>query len=161
MMPERTRECRLLDLLHVCRSMRPDEIEQTLAFGYRDDYDPEATSVALYQTPGPKVTIVGRDGMPILCGGAMELGPGVWQGWQAGTMAGWPQDWRLITRVTRWFMDRLFESGAHRVQTVALESRVKACQWYEKGLRMTAEGVTRGYGKGGENAVTFARLRTD
>ena len=133
MMPERTRECRLLDLLHVCRQMRPDEIDQTLAFGYRADYDPEATAVSLYQSPGPKVTIVGRDGMPILCGGSMELGPGRHQGWQAGTMAGWEADWRLITRTTRWFMERLFGEGAVRVQIIALESRAAACACTRKG----------------------------
>lgn len=161
MYPERVRECRLLDLIHVCRNMRPDEVEQTLAFGYREQYDPEATAAALYSSPGPKVTIVGKDGMPILCGGAMEIGPGTMQGWQVATMDGWEQDWRLITRVTRWFMGEMFASGTRRLQIIALVSRVNACAWYKKGLKMTAEGVTRGYGRNGEDALTFARLRTD
>ena len=47
------RPCRLLDLVHVCRNMRPDEIEQTLAFGYADAYDPDAVAASLFQSPGP------------------------------------------------------------------------------------------------------------
>ena len=83
------------------------------------------------------------------------------QGWQAATSDGWEQDWRLITRVTRWFMAEMFKAGTHRLQIVALLSRSGACAWYEKGLKMTSEGVIRGYGRNGEDAVTFARLRTD
>ena len=65
------RQCRLLDLVHVCRNMRPDEIEQTLAFGYADAYDPDTVAASLFQSPGPKVTLVGADGLPVVCGGVI------------------------------------------------------------------------------------------
>ena len=58
-------------------------------------------------------------------------------------------------------MGRLFEMGAHRLQIIALESRVGACHWYAKGLKMQREGVIRGYGRNGENAIMFGRLRDD
>lgn len=152
------RPCRLLDLVHVCRNMRPDEIEQTLAFGYADAYDPDAVAASLFQSPGPKVTLVGADGLPVVCGGVMEVAPGVVSGWMVGTVDGWCANWRSITKGTRRFHDSLFKAGVRRIELVALQSRKDACRWYEKGLKMHREGVRRMYGKNGENAVAYARV---
>jgi hypothetical protein len=153
------RPATLIDLIHVCRHMRPDEIEQTLAFGYADAYDPDDAAVSLYRQPGPKLAVLGRDGMPVMVGGAMEIGPGVYSGWTAGTMEGWQTEWRHITRVTRRFIEELLAGPAHRVQLTALASRARACHWYTKGLKMQAEGVRRAYGRNGEDAIEFSRVR--
>lgn len=152
------RPCKLLDLVHVCRNMRPDEIEQTLAFGYADAYDPDSVASRLFNSPGPKVTLEGGDGLPAVCGGVMEVGPGVVSGWMVGTQEGWCQNWRAITKGTRRFHDALLASGVRRIELVALQSRQEACRWYEKGLKMQAEGVRRMYGKNGEDAVAYARV---
>src|SRR5688500_17759244 len=117
------RTASLLDLIHVCRNMRPDEIEQTLAFGYADAYDPDDTAVSLYSQPGPKLTVVGRDGMPAAVGGAMEVAKGVYHVWAVGTMEGWASEWRSMTKATLKLMDHLLAGPAHRIQIKALASR--------------------------------------
>ena len=160
--PRGVRRCTLADLWLVCRDMRPDEIEQTLAFNFMDAYDHEAVALSLANQPGPKITIADGAGHAYLCGGAMEVSPGVFHGWMVGTLEGWQQHGQYITRVSRWFMDHLFTHyGARRLQITALSSRTEACTWYQRGLRMTPEGVKRGYGKHGEDCVEFSRLRTD
>ncbi len=52
----------------------------------------------------------------------------------------------------------MFDHGARRLQTTALADRAMACKWYERGLKMQREGVSRGYGPHGEDVVTYARL---
>lgn len=155
------RPATLIDLVHVCRHMRPDEIEQTLAFGYADSYDPDAAAVSLYQQPGPKLAVLCRNGMPAAVGGAMEVGRGVYSGWMAGTIDGWESEWRSITKATRRFHDALLASSAHRIQLTALASRAAACLWYTKGLKMQAEGLRRAYGRNGEDAIEFSRVRSE
>jgi len=160
-MPARVRDCRLEDLQAVCADMREDEIEQTLALGVNDRYDASAAAASLWRSPGPKITILDTTGAPILCGGAMEVSTGVYEGWQVATKTAWDGNWRHITRVTRWFMARMFLLGAHRMQINSLASRRGACQWYAKGLKMTFEGIRRGYGRCGEDIAEYARLRSD
>lgn len=155
------RAATLIDLIHVCRNMRPDEIEQTLAFGYADAYDPDEAAVSLYRQPGPKLTVVGRDGMPAAVGGAMEVSSGVFHVWAAGTMDGWESEWRSMTKATRRLFDSLLAGPAHRIEIKALASRVAACQWYTKGLKMKSEGVRRAYGRNGEDVIEFSRVRGD
>ena len=155
------RPATLVDLIHVCRHMRPDEVEQTLAFGYADAFDPDEAAVSLYRQPGPKLAVVDANGMPAAVGGAMEIGPGVFSGWMAGTTGGWEREWRSITKATRRFHDALLTGAAHRIQLTALASRAAACLWYTKGLRMQSEGVRRAYGRSGEDAIEFSRVRGD
>lgn len=155
------RPAQLLDLVHICRNMRPDEIEQTLAFGYATAYDPDQCAATLFTQIGPKVTLVGADGMPAYCGGVMEVGPEVFSGWAVGTMAGWETQWRSITKATRRFHDSLLAGPARRIQLTALASRTAACQWYVKGLKMQPEGIRRAYGRNGEDAIEFSRVRTE
>lgn len=160
--PTGVRRCTLADLWLVCRELRPDEIEHTLALTQMETYDHEALALSLANLPGPKISLVDEADRAYLCGGAMEVSPGVFEGWMAGTMAGWAKHGMRITRVSRWFQDVLFfEHDAHRLQVTTLASRETACQWYAKGLRMTRESVKRGFGKRGEDCVEFARLRDD
>lgn len=160
--PAGIRKCTLADLWLVCSNMRPDEIEQTLALNFMDEYDHEAVALSIANQPGPKIAIADEDGRAYLCGGADEVSPGVFEGWMVGTMAGWEQHGRHITTVSLWFMERLFRDyGAHRLQVTALVNREQACRWYEHGLRMQADGVRRGFGKNGEDCIEFSRLRAD
>lgn len=155
------RTATLLDLVHVCRNARPDEIEQTLAFGYASVYDPDDTAVSLYRMGGPKLTVVGRDGMPAAVGGATQVSSGVYYVWAMGTMAGWESEWRSMTKATRKLFDNLLAGPAHRIEIKALASRTAACLWYTKGLKMKPEGVRRAYGRNGEDAIEFSRVRAD
>lgn len=159
--PNGIRDCTLMDLLYVCADMREDEKRQTLAFGYADTFDAEAVAVGIWSTPGPRATILDRNGAPIVCGGAWEQSPGVLRGWQVATSSAWDDNWRHITKITRKFMDAMFAQGARRLEIVSLVERTAACHWYEKGLRMRAEGIQRGLGRNGEDAICFARLRSD
>lgn len=155
------RQATLIDLIHVCRHARPDEIEQTLAFGYADVYDPDAEAVALYRMGGPKLTVVGRDGMPAAVGGATEVASGVYSVWAMGTLAGWETEWRTMTKATLRLFDSLLAGPAHRIEIKSLASRADACHWYTKGLKMQPEGVRRSYGRNGEDAIEFSRVRGD
>ncbi len=160
--PAGVRRCTLADLWLVCANMRSDEIEQTLAMNFMDKYDHEAVALSIANQPGPKISITDDDARAYLCGGADEVSPGVFHGWMVGTLAGWEQHGGHITKVSLWFMDTLFRDyGARRLQVTSLASRTDACRWYEKWLRMSPEGVKRGYGKNGEDCIEFSRLRTD
>ena len=67
--PQGVRRCTLADLWLVCADMRPDEIEQTLAFGFADTYDHEALALSLANAPGPRIAISDEYGRAYLCGG--------------------------------------------------------------------------------------------
>jgi hypothetical protein len=88
----------------------------------------------------------------------------VYQSWMIGTDASWDHHWRGITKSTRFVMDRLLlgvddePAIARRLQTTALASRKKACEWYERGLKMQFEGTLRGFGIGREDVVVYSRI---
>lgn len=148
----------LLDLLKLACSARPDEIAQYEALvGKMWNVDEVANDH--YSRGGVKFSLLDAAGEPVVCGGYDMVGPQVWQSWMIGSMEQWEKHWFAITRHTRHVMDDLLASGARRLQTSALASRAKACEWYTKGLRMEPEGIMRGYGVNGEDVATFARLR--
>ena len=150
--------CRNADLIWLCDRMRPDEIEQYLALTFAEKWDPEVAARGFMNTGGMKFTVLQNDGLPAAAGGYEEVQPGVWQSWMVGTPEGWAEQWRSLTKATRWLMDGLIEQGARRLQTTALASRECAIEWYERSLRMTREGTMRGYGRQGEDVAMFARL---
>lgn len=150
----------LRDLIVLCAQMRPDEIEQYLAFHEVDGWDFEEAAHRFYGLPGVKFSLLGPEGEPIVAGGYFRLHGNVWRSWMCGTMETWGAHWRSITEATRFVMECLLEDGATRLETLVLESREKTCHWYEKGLKLEREGVLRGYGMRGENAVAYSRLAT-
>lgn len=146
------------DLLYLCQRMRPDEIEQLRAFFPMDDYEPEMAALMFANKGGPKFTLVDSAGLPLVAGGWESISDGVCQSWMVGTMAAWESNWRSITKSARWMMDAMLEGGIRRLQTSALASRSAACSWYIDGLRMTPEGIWRGYGRQGQDVAFFSRL---
>lgn len=157
--PQNLIACRNAHLQYLCDRMRPDEIEQYVALTHADSYDPEVAARGFMNTPGVKFTIVSRCGMPAAAGGYQEVMPGIWQSWMVGSVEGWAECWRSITKGSRWVMDGLFQMGARRLQTNALLSRTAAIEWYEQGLGLQREGVMRGMGRGGEDVVLYAAVR--
>lgn len=150
----------LLELLTVCQRVRDDEREQYEAFtGER--YDFEDVAARWHVQPGPRWTVVGTSGGAIVVAGFTMIRPGVWQDWMFSRAEAWDEaHWRPVTRLARRVMDKMLQSGAHRLQCVSLASRTQAHKWYRPlGLRL--EGTLHGYGVGGEDALMFARVRSD
>ena len=165
-MPSNLYPARTEDVFHVCRNMRPDEIEQLRAFYPVDDaqgrFDADAVAVMLLSKPAPRYVVVQNDGVPAVCFGLDLITDGVWQPWMAGTLLGWERNWRSITRACRWVLRNLFEQpGTRRMQMSAIASRPGACQWYERGLLMKREGLLRRFGRNGEDIVVYGLVAED
>ena len=159
--PSNVVECRHAHIVYLCGVMRPDEIEQYLALTGADKYDPDVAARGFINTQGMKFTVLMNDNTPAAAGGFEEVIPGVWQSWMVGSEAGWAEQWRSLTKATRWLMDGLFEMGARRLQTTALASRAGAIDWYTRkkgGLGMSYEGTWRRFGRNGEDVACFARI---
>jgi len=145
------------DFARIARNLRPDEIEQFVAFTGAPGYKPDVLARTLLATPGTSYVLVDRTNLPIAIGGFEPLRPGVWQTWGIGTLDGWAKHWRAITKQSRRQMDYLFANGAHRIEIIALVSRHDAHRWYEEGLLMQCEGTLKGYCANGADAVMYAR----
>ena len=150
----------LEDFAYLARNMRPDEIDQFVAMTGVGEYNPDIAARCLAAIPGYTWVLVGEDGLPFLVGGFQPIRPGVYEGWLAGTMAGWERHGFAITRICRRQMDALLRTEAHRVQIPALASRTAAHVWYERGLGMTREGRMPGYCADGRDAELFGKVRT-
>lgn len=146
------------DFGHLARHMRPDEIEQFLAFSGLPEYVPDIAARAFALTPGPTWAVVDDGNRAVLVGGFQPVRDGVLDGWLAGSMDGWARHGRSFTRICRREIGRVLANGAHRVQIAALASRTAAHDWYERGLGMQREGVLRGYCADGQDAIMFAKV---
>lgn len=159
--PSNVIECHDAHLYYLCDRMRADEIEQFLALAGLDRYDPQFAARNFAVKPGHKFTVLQRDGLPAASGGYEEVAPGVWQSWMVGTDAGWAEQWRSITKATRWLMEGLLDLGARRLQTNCLASRTRTIEWYQRGLGLEPEGIWRKFASNGADVACFARVRAD
>lgn len=155
--------CRPAHLVFLSERMREDEKAQFLAVSGGTSFSADAALAwaldVAGRSQGYAATVLCSNNLPAASGGFHPVGPGVWQSWMLGTAEGWEQQWRSLTKITRWMMQRLLEQDAHRLQTSALVSRSKAIEWFERSLGFKAEGVMRGYGINGECIANFSRLR--
>jgi hypothetical protein len=146
----------MVDFLWVLGQLPEEEVEQFEIFtGHNLVIDEVAATFYGRQTSW----VLTADKEPIVIAGYDELRPGVWQDWLFSTPAAWSEaHWRTVTRRCRAGMDAMLEAGAHRLQCVSLASRIQAHRWYRP-LGLEQEGVLRGYGVNGEDAIMFARVR--
>lgn len=162
-LPSNIIPCRPAHLVYLAERMREDERAQFLAVTGLAEFSPDVAAAHLIdiaqRSQGFAFTVLQDDNLPAAAGGFHPAGEGIWQAWMVGTGGGWAQQWRSMTKATRWVMDRILEGGAHRLQTSALTSRVKAIEWFERSLGFKAEGVWRHYGIKGEDLAHFSRLR--
>lgn len=147
------------DLAYLARNMRPDEIAQDLAMTGAAEYDPQQAILKMAAVAGPKFVLL-ADGVPVVAGGFWQVRPGVWEGWQLGTMAGWEKHWRAITKITRKLNDRMLaEPNVHRLQLYGQAGRDKTFEWYERSLGYHREATLSRYCANGDDAVLFARIK--
>lgn len=162
-LPSNIIPCRPAHLVLLSQVMRENEQAQFLAVLGTEKYDPDTAAQWLVNTWAQSapyaLTVLGKDSMPAAAGGFHPVAPGVWQSWMVGSEAGWAEQWRAMTKATRWLMERLLSERAHRLQTSAITTRVKAIEWFERSLGMRSEGVWRGFGIRGEDIAHFSRLR--
>lgn len=152
-----------LMLLHyLAANMRQDEaLQYTALTGKACDVDRVAVEFweSFNRNCGAGWALADKEtGEPLIAGGYELVVPGVWQSWMVGTPRAWEHHWRDIHRATRSFIDQMLDSGARRLQTNALASRIEACAWYEK-LGMTKEGEMAHFGINGESVAMYAISR--
>ncbi len=149
--------------MYLVQRMREDERAQFVALCGLEAFDEDAAVrwfiEAASQSGLYAITALNADNTPAAAGGFQPAGVGVHQAWMVGTTEGWATQWRSFTKATRWLIDRVFESGTHRVQTSAITSREPAIEWFERSLGFQPEGVWRHYGIRGEDVAHFSRLR--
>jgi hypothetical protein len=144
-------------LLYLADRAAPDEIAQYEAF-VGLEWDPGDVAASLHRRPGVSFVLLGDDNLPVAAGGYTPVVNGTWESWMLVPESGWTHV-KSITREARAFGDRMLAESANRLETLVLSSRATARVWYERGLGMQAEGVKRGYGANGEDAVMYARVK--
>lgn len=99
------------------------------------------------------------DGAPAAAIGLCENWPGVWEGWSFGTRgyrACHPQLAEWCRHVAR---PAIARAGVHRVHVKSLRDYTEAHRWISW-LGLTLEGTQYAYGRGGEDFVTFAWVKS-
>lgn len=148
---------KLLDYVHVCMNLNPDEREQIEAFTGQP-YDPE--EVAWSHAQRQMAWMLCEDEKPIAIAGFDMLRPGVWQDWMLSTPRAWDPNWRTTTKYVKRVMDTMLQQDAHRLQCISLASRIHAHKWYAV-LGLAPEAPLKAYGANGEDAIIFSRLRDE
>ncbi len=164
-LPSNVIEARPQHLVYLAGVMREDERAQFLAVTGLETFSEDAAVVwlldALRTSQGMAFSVLRDNHLPAVAGGFQEVGPGVWQAWMVGCEDGWAEQWRSITKGTRWVMERLLATCAHRLQTSALTTRTHAIEWFERSLGFRQEGIAHRYGVRGEDIAHFGRIRED
>lgn len=141
----------LMALAYITRNLRARDREEVFAC-WADGPDQLAAQTA---AQGDFQWVAWHKGRPVASIGGRCLWPGVWSVWAFGT-DDWPQVVLSMTRhVRRVMIPTLLETGAHRVECCALATHTDARRWLTA-LGARDEGVRRGYGRDGQDFVTYA-----
>ena len=142
----------------IARAMRPADAREIWATRAVEDPTALARDVVRWSRIGTVATA--RDETPIAAIGAVEGWPGVWQVWMFATPR-WPEVALAVTRWARRVLSPvLIASGAHRAECRSLAANEASHRWLSS-LGARAEARHAGYGKGGEDFITFAWRRDD
>jgi hypothetical protein len=124
-----------------------------------ETYDPERIAIECWSYSGPRWAICDETGgMALAVAGCRRMRPHVYQSWFLSSELLWAHG-RKVTEITRSVMLKMLETGAHRIETLALESRHKARAWYEA-VGLHFEATFPNYGVSGANAVQYAIYST-
>lgn len=147
----------LMDLLKLACVPQEDEREQYLSMT-GEDWIVDRVACDLYNRNGVQYVLL-EDDQPICAGGFDPVSPGVWQTWMLAKEGAWKDHGAAITKHSREMIDELLKGPARRIECWAVASRTKACEWYEKGLKMEREATLRQYGVNGEDVAVYVKLR--
>src|SRR5690606_238340 len=103
----------LQDYAYVAHRMRPDEQAHFMAMAGVEKYEPDVAARCMAATHGPAFALLDEDSLPVVVGGFEPQRPGVYAGWQAGTVEGWERHWKPITLHTNRMIRALLKTEAH------------------------------------------------
>lgn len=145
----------LLDVAYVCNHAMADEVQQWAALGMTV----EQAQRAIVAMQGISYAAVADDGTPLAVGGFTRVRDGVWQAFMATTPECWDREGAAVSEACRQLCDDLLASGqCHRIEIVALASRVRAGKWYQRALGATLECVAAKWFPDGSDAAIYARV---
>ncbi len=147
------------DYAYVAAHLRADDQSEWVSLTGAA-FDADGFARAMLSIQGTAYVLLDSQGLPILLGGHEPIKPGVFQGWLAGTDAGWEQHGRSISRWCRKLQDAQL-AQCRRVQIIARADRTHAHVWYQKALGMTPEGIHRAWFADGSDAAVFSRTQGD
>lgn len=143
------------DVLHIAENLRPRDKAELFATHYGEDPHTLANEAV---AAGSFKWATYLNGTPVAVVGAFPRWPHVWTAWAYGT-PDWPKTAITLTRhVRRFMLPALYNSGAIRVDAMALDANTDACRWLE-GLGAKREFVLDNYGKAGEKFVSYVWTR--
>jgi len=154
------REPTLMDTALCAMNLIPEDREQWVEFGSWSpclDYDADKAATECWGYIGPKWAICDETGMALAVAGCRMMRSGVYQSWFLSGQELWTHG-RKVTEITRQVMLEMLDRGAHRIETLCLESRAQARAWYEQ-VGLHFEAVFPNYGISGANAVQYAIYR--
>lgn len=152
------RELNFGDLMSVCIGLRKEEWDTVVAFGGARDID--ALIVRGYNYPGPKWAFTDENDYTrtLLVGGFIPHRAGVYSSWFLATAYAWEHHARELTETAIERQQFMFDSGAHRIETLCLASHKLAHRWYKTvGLRL--ESTKEGFCVDGSDASLFVSTR--
>lgn len=149
----------LYDLLFILQGASNEEKMQYKAF-MGIDFDYERAAHESFGFIGPKWTSCTPDGVPVAVGGFILQRRGVYRTWFAYAPGAFEAHGREITRICAKVVAEMLESGgAHRLETLVLDSRRLARRWYGT-IGLKFESLLPSYGANGETAALHVALRS-
>ena len=143
---------------HICRNMRPRDAEE--AFALRYDSDPHSLAFEAVISWG-KYAFAARtdDGTPAAMIGGTETWPGRGLVWMLATDEFDKIQLSLTKWIIRVMIPQLYtDLGFHRFEAQSIATHEKAHRWMER-LGAARETVLKGYGRNGEDFVTYVWTR--
>jgi hypothetical protein len=141
-----------LSVMYVASNMR--EADKAEIYATRWTRSPIDLAEDICRIPGPKWIAHAKGAGPVAAYGAMPMWPGVWSLYLFAT----PHFLRVAGAVTRHIrrvmMPSLALAGAHRAEARSSAHHVEAHAWLER-LGARREGVLKGYGRDGEDFISF------
>jgi len=106
---------------------------------------------------GAYARIIVHEGEPVCAVGAIEARPGVWSAFMFASDNFHKVQLFVTKYVRQRIMPYVVEQGAHRVECQSKADYLEAHEWLRRSLGAEGESILKGYGKNGEDFVTFVR----
>lgn len=152
-------ETTLVDLLMVCDDLPVSEIQQIEAFS-GSAFDSEATALQVMSMTGHRWTCYDlASSEPLVVAGFNRIGATIWRSFMLATNKAWDEHGVEITLHCRRAVKDLMRGQQHiRLETMCLQSRTKARNWYPS-IGLEYESTLPAYGANGETAVLYVKTQ--